>query len=62
MAKKKPKRQDLSPPPNLQDMQAIFEEMGLPQGDPESMAMLQQLMRNSGMNLSELIAMMVPAL
>lgn len=62
MAKKKPKQQDLSPPANLQDMQAIFEEMGLPQGDPESMAMLQQLMRNSGMNLSELFAMMLPAL
>lgn len=62
MAKKKAKQKDLAPPANLQDMQAIFEEMGLPQGDPESMAMLQQLMRNSGMNLSELFAMMLPAL
>jgi len=62
MARKKSKKQDLTAPANLQDMQAIFEEMGLPQGDPESMALLQQLMQNSGMNLSELFATMLPAL
>ena len=62
MAKKKSKKQDLTPPTNPQDMQAIFEEMGLPQGDPESMALLQQLLQNSGMDLSELFATMLPAL
>ncbi|GEM_PF-1039146 len=62
MAKKKSKKQDLTAPENLQDMQAIFEEMGLPQGDPESMALLQQLLQNSGMNLSELFATMLPVL
>ena len=62
MARKKSKQQDLSPPANLQDMQAIFEEMGLPAGDPEAMAMLQQLMRNSGMNLTELFSMILPTL
>lgn len=62
MAKKKSKQQDLTPPATLQDMQAIFEEMGLPPGNPEAMAMLQQLMRNSGMNLGELFTMMLPVL
>ena len=62
MAKKKSKKQHLAPPATLQDMQAVFEQMGLPQGDPEAMAMLQQLIRNSGMDLSELFSMMLPAL
>ena len=62
MAKKKSKKQDLTAPANLQDMQAIFEEMGLPPGNPDSIALLQQLMQNSDMNLSELFAMMMPAL
>ena len=62
MAKKKSKKQDLSPPATLDGMQAIFEEMGLPPGDPEAMAMLQQLIKNSGMNLGELFSMMLPTL
>ncbi len=36
--------------------------MGLPQGDPESMALLLQLMQSSGMSLSELFATILPAL
>ena len=62
MAKKKSKKQDLTPPANLQDLPAVFEEMGLPQGDPESMALLLQLMQSSGMSLSELFATILPAL
>lgn len=62
MAKKKSKPRDLTPPATPDAMRAIFEEMGLPTGDPESMALLQSLVQNSGMDIAQLFAALVPEL
>ncbi len=63
MAKKKSKKKRdataLPSPATPVEMQALFEELGLPHGNPEAMALLQSLVQNSGMNIGELFATML---
>ncbi len=44
------------------ELQAILNELGIPQGDPASMALLQSLVQNSGLNVAELFASLLPEL
>ena len=66
MAKKKSKKSGLIPPEMPQAtpaaMQALLEELGIPQGDPASMALLQSLVQNSGLDVGELFASLLPEL
>ena len=60
MAKKKSKKSDVNPTAMPQatpaEMQALLEELGIPQGDPASMALLQSLVQNSGLDVGDLFA------
>jgi len=62
MAKKKSKKSDVPPPATTAEMQAFLEEMGIPQGDPASMALLQSLIQDSSINVGELFASLLPGL
>jgi len=56
MAKKKSKKDDVTPPATLAKMQAFLEELGIPEGDPVSLALLQSLSQDSRIEVGKLFA------
>ncbi|MEJ7591610.1 MAG: hypothetical protein WKF77_08685 [Planctomycetaceae bacterium] len=65
MAKKKSKKRAATTPPSQTtpvELQALLDELGIPQGDPASMALLQSLVQSSGVNVGELFASLLPEL
>ena len=65
MAKKKSKKRAATSPRSQTtpvELQALLDELGIPQGDPASMALLQSLVQNSGVNVGQLFASLLPGL